>query len=161
MSNYAFVENNNISKHFDLPNNWKNVSGFNLSKNDEAFLNSFGWYTVQKQQVTLKPNEEIIDYTLTFENNKVVGIPVVRDNTTIENFSEKKQNFLRILRETRNQYLTRCDWTQAEDVKEEHTIEWISAWKDYRKKLRDLPTEYENNNVISMYDVEWPQQPSV
>ena len=52
MANFVLIENNIIiEKHDLLPKNWKHISGLHLAENDEEFLNSLGWYTVNKIRV--------------------------------------------------------------------------------------------------------------
>lgn len=51
MAHYAYVENNSIvSLHEHLPDNWGNISNLYALKGDELALNSFGWYTIQKNE---------------------------------------------------------------------------------------------------------------
>jgi hypothetical protein len=57
-----------------------------------------------------------------------------------------------VIREIRDQLLKNSDWTQMLDV--EMTEEKKELWKEYRKNLRNVPT-----NFRSPQDVEWPQVP--
>lgn len=162
MSNYALVENGNIKVQMDnLPESWKNISGLHHSKNDEFFLNSVGWYTIVKEQVELQPDEHIVGYNLNYENNKVIGIPVVRNKTVNENSQADKERAMNKLREARNDLLRKCDWTQLEDVKKTKSQEWIDSWELYRDQLRQIPSWYEDSNITDVSQVSWPEPPSV
>lgn len=162
MSNFALIENNSIIvQQNELPTSWKNISGLHHSKDDEVLINSVGWYTIKKLNVNLQPNEFIAGYDLKFEDNKVIGTPIVRSTQVVENFDYEKTQFLQKLRETRDDYLRRSDWTQLNDVMETKSQEWIDSWKEYRRNLRDITKIYETNNTISLYDVVWPDPPSV
>ena len=59
------------------------------------------------------------------------------------------------VRNTRNQYLSKTDWTQIPDspLSEDQR----TAWANYRKSLRDL-TDHENFPHLSNSD--WPTQPT-
>ena len=64
----------------------------------------------------------------------------------------------KILRQTRNELLQRCDIYGLQDFPEGETKE---AWKSYRQELRDIPKNYipfdNSGNVI---DVIYPTPPS-
>lgn len=161
MSNYALVENGIIIvQQNELPTSWKNISGLHHSKDNEELINSVGWYTIQKLSVDLQPNEGVVGYTLTYENNKVIGTPIIKDNFVEENFAKSKLDFMQKLRETRDEYLRRCDWTQLNDVMEIKSQEWVAAWKNYRSELRNITSLYVDNNITSLYEVVWPNPPS-
>jgi hypothetical protein len=50
MANWAHVQNEEIKElHDNLPMNWKNISGLRHSVEDTNFLNSIGWFKVEKQ----------------------------------------------------------------------------------------------------------------
>lgn len=90
MANYAYVENNKILEYYDnLPNVWRNISGFNLLINDENHLKSLGWHKIIKNQVNYNPdNQKISGYEYYFENNNVYGNPI------IENYIPDQQNIV-------------------------------------------------------------------
>ena len=56
------------------------------------------------------------------------------------------------LREDRNSRLAASDWTQCADVA--LTVENDTAWRDYRKALRDLPAGLTTADQVEA--VEWP-----
>ena len=60
------------------------------------------------------------------------------------------------LRDRRNQMLSASDWTQVADVA--LTTEDDTAWRDYRKALRDLPAGLQTADDVSA--VEWPTAPN-
>jgi len=60
-------------------------------------------------------------------------------------------DYLKILRETRDLLLTQSDWTQSRDV----TLSNDNDWKTYRQTLRDLPA-----NTADPSNPTWPTKPS-
>jgi hypothetical protein len=60
------------------------------------------------------------------------------------------------LRGRRNQMLASSDWTQVADVA--LTTEDDTAWRDYRKALRDLPVGLRTADDVSA--VGWPTAPN-
>lgn len=62
------------------------------------------------------------------------------------------ENKLRLIRQYRNDLLTRCDWTQLPDAPLTDTER--SAWADYRQALRDLPQVYATPDLVI-----WPEKP--
>ena len=59
------------------------------------------------------------------------------------------------LRSRRNQLLASSDWTQVADVA--LTVEQDTAWRDYRKALRDLPAGLRTADDVGA--VEFPTAP--
>ena len=59
------------------------------------------------------------------------------------------------LRSRRNQLLASSDWTQVADVA--LTVEQDTAWRDYRKALRDLPAGLRTADEVGA--VEYPTAP--
>jgi len=57
-----------------------------------------------------------------------------------------------LVRKERNHALTECDWRAVKD----RTL--TTAWKEYRKALRDLPQTYDNANDAAD---NWPAEPEV
>jgi hypothetical protein len=96
-----------------------------------------------------------IDYT----KNITEGTPILIDgkwyqswNQTVASDSEinyRLENQWFIVRETRNELLTECDWTQLGDV----ASETKNLWSAYRQSLRDI-TEQENP-----FNINWPVKP--
>tara|TARA_B100000768_G_scaffold136620_1_gene127586 strand:- start:54 stop:479 length:426 start_codon:yes stop_codon:yes gene_type:complete len=56
--------------------------------------------------------------------------------------------FMEELRVERNKRLTDCDWTQNKDVV--MNDDDVKVWNDYRKKLRDLPSNVELKDGVDM-----------
>ena len=54
------------------------------------------------------------------------------------------------VRQTRNQQLKDCDWTQGKDIPDNVS----NLWATYRQALRDLPSQ-----AGFPWDVQWPAQP--
>lgn len=153
MANYCYVENNEIKEMYDqLPKNWKNISGLDLSKNDKEFLKSVGWYIIEKEVIYYdEKKQRIIDYEYKFENDIVYEIPKIINYSESEisgQLESRKQNFYNFLRQQRNNLLRESDWTQTTDIQSIKSIEWIEKWKNYRQSLRDLPTRYNEESIM-------------
>ena len=61
------------------------------------------------------------------------------------------------LRRERNLKLLKSDWTQLANGPLSSTKK--TAWKNYRKKLRDLPATITGLNTEGKIDVTWPAEP--
>ena len=65
------------------------------------------------------------------------------------------------LREMRNYYLSKCDWTRMDDnqLSESKKLEW----EEYRQKLRELPStsspKLDQFGMLDMSSVDWPVPP--
>lgn len=157
MAEWVLIENDEIKEYHDLlPKSWKNYSGLNLSTNDIEFLNSIGWYRVNKVSISYNSNtHRITKYNYIFENNIVFEIPDIQLISEEEKNTEL-QNQLFSIRLERNRRLLESDWTQLPDVISSHTTEWNQAWIEYRQKLREVPTNFLLTNEIT-----WPIIPNV
>lgn len=163
MYEFALVENEIITALCHaLPPTWKNISGLNLSVDNEEFLNTLGWYKIQYQEIELNENEVFDNYHYEFvkEPNIVQAIPkkILIDANAI--FLENKTRFLNDLRTRRNLLLQECDYTQLLDIQNIKSVEWKNNWIVYRQLLRDLPQQYEGNDVIKLEYVNFPTKPS-
>lgn len=165
MANFVLIENNEIIEYHDLlPKSWKNVSGLNLAKDDEEFLNSLGWYTVNKIYPHIEAGVQYIDgYQYEFTNNVVTEIPIIKDAVIYPPEPEKTpeelfQVALEEVRIERDKRLSESDWTQLADVQFIHDDEWKSNWATYRQQLRDLPNLCILGE-INIYDFVWPTPP--
>lgn len=69
---------------------------------------------------------------------------------------------LKLLREERDKRLAETDWTQLKDIDLDIIRE--RNWKNYRQKLRDLPSKnipkLNSNGDLDMSSVDWPTKPS-
>lgn len=81
MAEWALVENGSIAAlHDNLPKNWRNVSGLNLSAHNTEFLKSLGWYRVTKSlQEYNQATHKIIVRLHTFTDDKVVEELVLQE----------------------------------------------------------------------------------
>ena len=74
---------------------------------------------------------------------------------------EKEEPFI-LLRKERNKRLAETDWTQLKDI--DLDIIRDRNWKNYRQKLRDLPSKnipkLNSNGDLDMSSVDWPTKPS-
>jgi hypothetical protein len=95
------------------------------------------------------------DYT----KNITEGTPVLTDGVYYQNWiqTDASQSEIDyrletqwfIIRETRNELLTECDWTQLSDI----PTEIRNLWSNYRQDLRDITNQSNPFNII------WPVKP--
>jgi hypothetical protein len=95
------------------------------------------------------------DYT----KNITEGTPVLTDGVYYQNWiqTDASQSEIDyrletqwfIIRETRNELLTECDWTQLSDI----PTEIKDLWSNYRQDLRDITNQSNPFNII------WPVKP--
>ena len=62
---------------------------------------------------------------------------------------------LNLLREVRNQILTKSDWVVIKEREEGGSVSNFADWKTYRQALRDITKTYK-----TLADVKWPTAPS-
>lgn len=163
MDQYAVVENGQITETYsDLPHCWRHISGLDLSKDDDEYLNSQGWYKITP--VTIEHNTEthiISRYDYVYSDNKVVAIPLIIVREQPADNVPTHEERISSIRQMRDQELSKCDWTQAVDVIESHSTEWNIAWKQYRQKLRDLPDLYNEIGDYFKFVEHWPSTPTI
>ena len=111
-------------------------------------LSDFGVFEVTQ---TPKPN----DYT----KNISEGTPILTDGVYYQNWIQtdasqseidyRLENQWFIIRETRNELLAECDWTQLSDI----PTETKSIWSEYRQSLRDITSQ------TNPFNITWPVKP--
>jgi hypothetical protein len=160
MANFVLIENNIIiEKHDLLPKNWKHISGLHLAENDEEFLNSLGWYTVNKIYPTYNEFTQYVDgYDYEFENNIVSEIPIIKD-VEINDQLVAESSHLTFVRMRRDELLAKSDWTQTLDIQNMQTDKWKHDWLTYRQSLRDIPNRCISGE-LNMYTFDWPYSPN-
>lgn len=81
MARWALVENDAIQElHDALPQNWRNVSGLNLSANDLDFLQSLGWVPVVQQGMDFDHDtKRVSGYQHELDGLRVIETPVLED----------------------------------------------------------------------------------
>lgn len=156
MAEWVLLENDQIVEYHDiLPENWKNVSGLYKSSENLQFLNSLGWYKVEKQHSSWNPEtQKLKGYEYFFDGNQVIEKNVIEEISQEDINSTKEYNFqmfLNLLRKERDQRLKDCDWTQLTDVIESNSDEFNYKWKVYRQKLRDITKDFSEPGNIN-----WP-----
>jgi hypothetical protein len=158
MAEYVLVENGVITEyHGALPQNWRNISGLYLLKDDVPSLISLGWYPVKKVWVNYNSEtERVTTHSYQIEEQWVTETPVVEPvpEGEIRTFEQKKSEFLDQLRNMRNDRLRDSDWTQLADCA--LSAEQQQQWRAYRQALRDLPAIYQDNQVVAIEDITWP-----
>ena len=157
MAEWVVVENNEITEYYDnVPNNWRNISGLALSKDDAAFMHSAGWYPVEKVLVEYNQNtQHITGHTYEIDQTSVREIPVIESLPEVS-IDQKRYNFLSQLRSKRDQLLKDCDWTQTADVQATMTSDVNQKWTTYRAALRDLPGVYSSTEEFDFSKIIWP-----
>jgi hypothetical protein len=146
---YLRIINNEISYPYtikDLKAAHRNITFPN--EIGEETMTQFGLYEVKQ---TPKPN----DYT----KNITEGTPVLTDDVYYQNWIQtdasqseidyRLENQWFIIRETRNELLTECDWTQLSDI----PTETKAIWSEYRQSLRDITSQ------TNPFSITWPVKP--
>ena len=146
---YLRIINNEISYPYtikDLKAAHRNITFPN--EIGKETMTQFGLYEVGQ---TPKPN----DYT----KNITEGTPVLTDGVYYQNWiqtdaSESEINYRLenqwfTIRETRNELLADCDWTQLADIPSETK----AIWSEYRQSLRDITSQ------TNPFSVTWPVKP--
>jgi hypothetical protein len=95
------------------------------------------------------------DYT----KNITEGTPVLTDGVYYQSWNQtdasqseidyRLENQWFIVRETRNELLAECDWTQLADI----PTETKSIWSEYRQSLRDITSQ------TNPFSITWPVKP--
>jgi hypothetical protein len=95
------------------------------------------------------------DYT----KNITEGTPVLTDGVYYQNWIQtnaseseidyRLENQWFFVRETRNQLLAECDWTQLSDIPQNTK----NLWSTYRQQLREI------TNQPNPFNIEWPVKP--
>jgi len=95
------------------------------------------------------------DYT----KNITEGTPVLTDGVYYQNWIQtnaseseidyRLENQWFIVRETRNELLAECDWTQLADISTEIKV----VWSEYRQSLRDITSQ------TNPFNITWPTKP--
>ena len=146
---YLRIINNEISYPYtikDLKAAHRNITFPN--EIGEETMTQFGLYEVEQ---TPKPN----DYT----KNITEGTPILTDGVYYQNWIQtdasqseidyRLENQWFIIRETRNELLTECDWTQLSDI----PTETKAIWSEYRQSLRDITSQ------TNPFSITWPVKP--
>ena len=151
---YAHVENGSVDYLGSLPKSWGNVSNLHLSKGDDAYLKTIGWFPLVETNVTPATNQTFDTDVITAEADRVTLVHRVRDMTSEELTQRNISNF-RQLREERNQKLVASDWTHLSDYPAPLADAKKAEWAIHRQSLRDLP---ETADMTVWPDV-WPTEP--
>ena len=110
---------------------------------------------VEWDMYVVTPTPMPTDYT----KNITEGTPVLTDGVYYQNWIQtdasqseidyRLENQWFIIRETRNELLSECDWTQLADIPSETK----EAWTIYRQALRNITTQ------PSPFSIIWPAKP--
>lgn len=153
MAQYAVLKDGVIEElHDSIPNNWKNVSGFNLMTDEER--KNHGFVVVKQEKIaTYDPEFDILTADHIVENGTVIYREEITKKYTEEQEKEYKRNILlNNVRLQRNQLLSTTDWAVMPDVVANRGQAWADKYYSYRQKLRDI-----TNNLPEQYsEVVWP-----
>jgi hypothetical protein len=110
---------------------------------------------IQWDMYVVTPTSMPNDYT----KNITEGTPVLTDGVYYQNWIQTNasqseidyriENQWFIIRETRNELLAECDWTQLGDI----PTETKSIWSAYRQSLRDITSQ------TNPFSITWPVKP--
>ena len=110
---------------------------------------------VEWDMYVVTPTPMPTDYT----KNITEGTPVLTDGVYYQNWIQtnatqseidyRLENQWFIIRETRNELLAECDWTQLSDI----PTETKSIWSEYRQSLRDITSQ------TNPFSITWPVKP--
>jgi hypothetical protein len=110
---------------------------------------------VQWDMYVVLPTPMPNDYT----KNITEGTPVLTDGVYCQNWIQTNatqseidyriENQWFTVRQTRNELLTECDWTQLADIPSETK----TIWSDYRQSLRDITSQ------TNPFSITWPVKP--
>lgn len=152
MKIYCYIENGEIVLGpQSLPKNWKNVSNFDLLP--EEIVLAYGWLPYFKVS---DDREVVVDSTKQIFEDRVVETFTTRDKTQEEIDQENNeilQNKWLEVRERRDEFLKSSDkyalvdvWNTMDSAKQEE-------WAVYRQKLRDIPQEYADPDLVIFPEV--------
>ena len=161
MARYAIVENQQIVETHDaLPTNWKNISNLFALENDEASLNKFGWYTVEKQYEIYDDAVYEVDYLeCRVINNKVVETRVLKQKTVVVISPEEQQRITdqqwQEIRFQRDQRMKEFEWRYVRHAREVRLnttpTDNVDQLDNYMQQLADITTTFQQPG-----DVIWP-----
>ena len=110
---------------------------------------------IEWDMYVVTPTPMPTDYT----KNITEGTPVLTDGVYYQNWIQtdasqseidyRLENQWFIIRETRNELLAECDWTQLADI----PTETKSIWSEYRQSLRDITSQ------TNPFNITWPVKP--
>jgi hypothetical protein len=105
-----------------------------------------------------KPNLRITELGI-YEQAIVDHENEIKRIKDIEILIEKSTDYLKLLRDLRNDILQETDWTQLTDV--QLSEEEINSWRIYRQELRDLTDNIEDPKplVLDPDHPSWPVKP--
>jgi len=150
MRRYVYIEDGQVVEGPRLlPQSWRNISGFEFLEEEQ--LRSYGWYPyvfVEYEGDLEGKVPDASDFLLTDE--EYIELQRFRDKTDQEHYQEVQSRW-EAIRARRNILLTESDWTQLVDVSFDPETE--SAWKDYRRKLRNITDAPNPDSVV------WPDPP--
>lgn len=141
-----------VSLTYDMSlneNDLETISYFDISMNNDNFVNL---------DILLQENKFTTFYS--YLNFKI--------DTNIDKVYEKFKRIIEIspsiiLRSRRNRKIEKTDFIMLEDFELDETEK--EKWKEYRKQLRDMTKNIQNDEIIlyedNTFNIEWPTIPNV
>lgn len=168
MANWVFIDNGVVVEQYDdLPKNWRNITGLDLSANDLPFLRSVGWYPVQKNYETFNiATHKQTGINFVLQGDIVIESNIVEAKTQtdldLDDFYNRQQISIarQTMRDFRDKLLAQSDWTQAADLQAEMSESQKTAWKNYRQALRDFPETFESLGTYNVSEIIFPKKPA-
>lgn len=174
MANFAYTENNEIVEVFDeLPRNWGRYSNFHVLENDEAFLNSIGWYILEKITPNFDPTTHklgaykyVLEDGTAYETRDLVRLPpkpIVIEKTAEELAEEREAQRLTAIadkwaevRATRDELMRNNDWRYTRYEREVRleispTTDDITVLDTYMQALANITDQEDPFNIT------WPE----
>ena len=158
---YAHIEDVVITHMGALPKKWRNISGLDKSKGNDAYLKTLGWVPLTTINVSVtrdqvyEPNQITVNKDSEGVPESIVSKQIIREMTIAEK-RNRDNTIIEAIRYTRTERLGRCDWTMLTDSK--LSEEKKTAWANYRQELRDLPATADITKW-GTDDWVWPTEP--
>jgi hypothetical protein len=102
-----------------------------------------------------------VDIDADYQHNYSEGTPIQSGSIYVQNWiitdatsneiEQRKEEKWTEIRETRNNLLTECDWTQMGDTPIDGSK--LTEWQSYRQSLRDI------TNQSNPFEITWPTKP--
>lgn len=162
MANYAYIENNEISKLFDeLPTSWKNVSNFHMLEQEE--LKKYNFYLLTKifpsvtENTRVNPNPSFTFVNdVAYETYSLESIPE-SPNNNIPSLTEEQilnEGWYNI-RKQRDTLMNDFEWRYSRYDRQTRlglpTTDNLEKMDTYMQSLADITSQTDPFNIV------WPE----
>lgn len=155
-----------FTEHNGLPQTWKNISNFFALEKNLEYLRTLNWFPLidDTSHIEDSTKEYYGPPTYSIDDNFIVRkkcqiFPYPNPLTSEQIQEQQRTEFFRDLRIQRDNRLRDSDWTQLLDIQKAMGSDWVSRWAVYRQELRDLPSLYEDDQIVNFDQIAWPVQP--